>query len=262
MTGHGRHRPADARLRSGRPGRRDHPGGARPRLRHLHKADRSPVTEADHAAEALIAAGLRAATPDVPVVAEEEIAAGAHAGAGGQLLVRRSARRHRAISPPGGTISRSISAWCATACRCSAWSARRPRRSCSAASSASAPGSAARPASSPIAARTPPADGLDRGRQPPPRRRPAAARSSWRAGRWPRCCNIGSALKFCLLAEGLADLYPRFGRTMEWDTGAAAGGAGSGRRRVRSAEDGAVLRYGKPGWVNPHFYATGRPPAA
>ena len=45
--------------------------------------------------------------------------------------------------------------------------------------------------------------------------------------------NFGSALKFCRLAEGIADLYPRFGRTMEWDTAApqavleAAGGAWS-----------------------------------
>ena len=42
----------------------------------LAKADASPVTEADHAAEAIIVAGLRAATPEIPVVAEEEMAAG------------------------------------------------------------------------------------------------------------------------------------------------------------------------------------------
>src|ERR1700759_1718233 len=42
----------------------------------VRKEDRSPVTEADHAAEAIIVAGLRAATPDVPVIAEEEVAAG------------------------------------------------------------------------------------------------------------------------------------------------------------------------------------------
>ena len=40
------------------------------------KADRSPVTAADHVAEAIIVAGLRAATPDIPVIAEEEVAAG------------------------------------------------------------------------------------------------------------------------------------------------------------------------------------------
>src|ERR1700759_2945135 len=42
----------------------------------VRKEDRSPVTEADHAAEAIIVAGLRAATPDVPVIAEEGGAAG------------------------------------------------------------------------------------------------------------------------------------------------------------------------------------------
>src|SRR4051812_12510932 len=42
----------------------------------LRKADRSPLTEADHAAEVLILEGLRAATPDIPVIAEEEIEAG------------------------------------------------------------------------------------------------------------------------------------------------------------------------------------------
>jgi 3'(2'), 5'-bisphosphate nucleotidase len=69
--------------------------------------------------------------------------------------------------------------------------------------------------------------------------------------------NMGSAVKFCRLAEGAADLYPRFGRTMEWDTGApqavleAAGGA------VRTLAGGERLRYGKPGWENPAFVCTG-----
>ena len=66
----------------------------------------------------------------------------------------------------------------------------------------------------------------------------------------------GSSLKFCLVAGGEADIYPRFGRTMEWDTAAghavvlAAGG------RVTDLS-GAPLRYGKPGFENPHFIAWG-----
>jgi 3'(2'), 5'-bisphosphate nucleotidase len=74
-----------------------------------------------------------------------------------------------------------------------------------------------------------------------------------------RTLNFGSSLKFCRLAEGIADLYPRFGRTMEWDTAApqavleAAGGT------VRTL-DGERLLYGKPGWDNPHFVCTGIPP--
>jgi 3'(2'), 5'-bisphosphate nucleotidase len=76
-----------------------------------------------------------------------------------------------------------------------------------------------------------------------------------------RVVKIGSAVKFCRVAEGVADLYPRFGRTMEWDTAApqavleAAGGHLSGW-------DGLPLRYRKPGWTNPGFLCTGRTPAA
>ncbi len=68
--------------------------------------------------------------------------------------------------------------------------------------------------------------------------------------------NAGSSLKFCLLARGDADLYPRFGPTMEWDT--AAGHAvllGAGGRVV--IEDGTPLLYGKAGegYKNPYFIA-------
>jgi 3'(2'), 5'-bisphosphate nucleotidase len=70
----------------------------------------------------------------------------------------------------------------------------------------------------------------------------------------------GSSLKFCLLAEGKADVYPRFGRTMEWDTGAgqavleAAGGC------VLAHPAGEPLAYGKKsrGYDNPHFIAWGK----
>ena len=67
--------------------------------------------------------------------------------------------------------------------------------------------------------------------------------------------SAGSSLKFCLVATGEADLYPRLGRTMEWDT--AAGDAvlrGAGGQVVRF-DDHSVLRYGKPGWDNPFFIA-------
>ena len=67
--------------------------------------------------------------------------------------------------------------------------------------------------------------------------------------------SAGSSLKFCLIATGEADLYPRFGPTMEWDTAAghavllAAGG------RVLQAENNKPLKYGKPNYRNPHFIA-------
>lgn len=67
--------------------------------------------------------------------------------------------------------------------------------------------------------------------------------------------SAGSSLKFCLVATGEADLYPRLGRTMEWDT--AAGDAvlrGAGGLVVRF-DDHRPLAYGKPGWDNPFFIA-------
>jgi len=68
----------------------------------------------------------------------------------------------------------------------------------------------------------------------------------------------GSSLKFCLIASGEADLYPRFGPTMEWDTAAghailsAAGGS------VLQAEDKQPLKYGKPHYRNPFFIASSK----
>lgn len=67
--------------------------------------------------------------------------------------------------------------------------------------------------------------------------------------------NLGSSLKFCLLAAGEADFYPRLGRTMEWDTAAgdailrAAGG------KVVTFEAHDPLKYGKIGYENPFFIA-------
>ena len=66
----------------------------------------------------------------------------------------------------------------------------------------------------------------------------------------------GSSIKFCRIAEGEADIYPRLGRTMEWDTAA-------GHAIIRFAGgtvtdlDGNELTYGKPGLENPHFIAQG-----
>lgn len=67
--------------------------------------------------------------------------------------------------------------------------------------------------------------------------------------------SAGSSLKFCLVATGEADLYPRLGRTMEWDT--AAGHAvlsGAGGHVVRF-DDHTPLVYGKAGYANPFFIA-------
>ncbi|MFM7531049.1 MAG: 3'(2'),5'-bisphosphate nucleotidase CysQ, partial [Rubrivivax sp.] len=66
----------------------------------------------------------------------------------------------------------------------------------------------------------------------------------------------GSSLKFCLLASGQADLYPRLGRTMEWDTAAGHAVLAAAGGQVLTLE-GGPLRYGKPGFENPHFVAWG-----
>lgn len=67
--------------------------------------------------------------------------------------------------------------------------------------------------------------------------------------------SAGSSLKFCLVAAGEADLYPRVGRTMEWDTAAGhAVLAGAGGKVVRF-DDHTPLTYGKDGYANPFFIA-------
>ena len=64
----------------------------------------------------------------------------------------------------------------------------------------------------------------------------------------------GSSLKFCLIAEGRADIYPRFGPTNEWDTAAGQGVLEAAGGEVVTT-DGRPLAYGKPGFGNPHFIA-------
>lgn len=67
--------------------------------------------------------------------------------------------------------------------------------------------------------------------------------------------SAGSSLKFCLVASGEADLYPRLGWTMEWDTAAGDAVLRGAGGRVVGFDDHQPLRYGKPGWENPFFIA-------
>lgn len=68
----------------------------------------------------------------------------------------------------------------------------------------------------------------------------------------------GSSLKFCVLAAGEADLYPRHGPTMEWDTAAGQAVLTAAGGRVTNM-DGTPFTYGKPDFRNPHFIAWGAP---
>lgn len=67
--------------------------------------------------------------------------------------------------------------------------------------------------------------------------------------------SAGSSLKFCLVATGEADLYPRLGRTMEWDTAAGDAVLRAAGGEVVRFDDHTALTYGKPGFENPFFIA-------
>lgn len=220
------------------------------------KHDRTPVTEADHAAEALIVRGLREAAPGIPVIAEEEVAAG---------RVERPGERFWLVDPLDGTREfaqgRDEFAVCIGLI-----AAGRPVLGAVALPATGElflglPGTGAWKQDAggrrPIAARHPPPEGLTVFASRHSADDPRLARYL-AALPVARVRNAGSALKFCRVAEGAADLYPRFGRTMEWDTAgpqAVVEAAGGSVRTV----DGMPLRYGKAGFANPDFICRGAP---
>lgn len=219
------------------------------------KADASPVTEADQRAEAVIVASLRTLTSDVPVVAEEAVAAGIlpvvkerfwlvdpldgtkeFIGRNGEFTVN-VALIENGMPVLGVVFAPAINRLFAGVIGHGAFvEDSHGRRE--------------------ILCRLPPEEGLT----------VVASRSHGDADALEGFLSgymvsgvrsAGSSLKLCLVAAGEADVYPRLGRTMEWDIAAgqavlmAAGGG---------VEDfqGRPLRYGKPGFENPHFVAWGR----
>lgn len=219
------------------------------------KDDASPVTEADERAEAVILAGLARLTPDVPVVAEEAVAAGRIPAIG---------RRFWLVDPLDGTkefIKRNgeftVNVALVEDGKPVLGVVQAPAIG-ELYAGAEGLGALIETAEGrrPIMCRTVPEVGLtvlaSRSHGD------AAALDTFLAGRKvASIAGAGSSLKLCRIAAGAADLYPRLGRTMEWDIAAghavlaAAGGA------VETL-DGAPLRYGKPGFDNPHFVARGR----
>ncbi len=74
----------------------------------------------------------------------------------------------------------------------------------------------------------------------------------------PKLVSVGSSLKFCLLAEGLADFYPRLAPTSQWDTAAAQGVLEGAGGEVLTL-DGQPLTYEmRESFLNPHFLALPR----
>ena len=219
----------------------------------LSKRDSSPVTAADHAAEALILQGLRAAAPHIPVIAEEEIEAG-HVHETGQtywLVDPLDGTREFAALRDEFTVNIGLI---------------RNGRPVLGVVGVPAygelfggmPGAAWKrdaAAERPIAVRRAPPAGLDvyasRHFSTDPRL------DAFLEGRSvASVTHIGSALKMLRLAEGAGDLYPRFGPTMEWDTAAPQAVLEAAGGRICTM-DGAALAYGKPGWKNPPFVCNG-----
>ena len=218
------------------------------------KVDTSPVTEADERAETLILQALAALTPHIPVISEEAAAAG---------QVPEVGQRFWLVDPLDGTkefinrngeftvnialidngepvlgvvLAPALERLFAGARGCAAFIEQAAERQV-------------------INCRAVAQDGLDvvASRS----HGDAEALDAFLGGRKVRSLkSAGSSLKICLVAAGEADLYPRLGRTMEWDI--AAGHAvlvAAGGQVCTLAGD--VLRYGKPGLDNPHFYARG-----
>lgn len=228
------------------------------------KADRSPVTDADELAEAIILEELARCVPDVPVLAEESFSAGLRPDTGrafilvdpvdgtkefinknGEFTVNIALVEHR--QPVAGVVyapakERMFFGY---------GSGKAFEETVIADKDGKGEGKARA-----IAARKPDADGLI-----------VIASRTHRDTKTDEYLNLykvkeflaaGSSLKFCLIAAGEADLYPRHGRTMEWDTAAghavlaAAGGS-------VTQLDGTPLLYGKTerGLDNPFFVARG-----
>jgi 3'(2'), 5'-bisphosphate nucleotidase len=234
-----------------------------PTLRVDAKADGSPVSEADAAAERVIKTRLKGIIPDVPVVAEESFDAGAKNSAPERFILVDPLDGTREFISGSHEFTVNIAlvenntpvVGCVYApalnqmyfAGAGAWRAE------------VRPGDALPKLDSmqKLATKPYPPDGLramasrshlDAESEALIRRLPVASYRS-----------AGSSLKFCVIAQGDGDVYPRLAPTMEWDTAAghavltAAGGCVIGR-------DGSPFRYGKTGFRNDGFVAWGREP--
>ncbi len=230
-----------------------------------HKADDSPVTEADRLSEEIILAGLRSQFPHTPCVAEEEAAAGEAPSDTGDVFflvdpldgTKEFVNRRTDFTVNIALIRRGVPEIGVVYAPCSGrFFSGRPGFAEALEVGEDFTVSARRRIHARVAIE-PPTIVASRSHNTPETER--YIRDIGAA----EIVSVGSSLKFCLLAGAEADLYPRFGRTMEWDTAAgdavlrAAGG-------MTRTLDGQPLVYGKRNqaadvdFANPHFIASGR----
>ena len=221
------------------------------------KSDDSPVTEADEAADALISARLRAAFPEITLVTEEQAAS--HAQSADVFLIVDPLDGTKEFVQRRGDFTVNIAlVEHGVPTRGVVYAPAKDRLFYTDASGRSveedgpftrgAPG-----ATRPVHVRRPDNSALYVVASKS--HRDAATDAYIAKYEVADLKSAGSSLKLCLVATGEADLYPRLGRTMEWDT--AAGDAvlrGAGGQMVRF-EDHAPFDYGKPGFGNGFFIA-------
>jgi 3'(2'), 5'-bisphosphate nucleotidase len=221
------------------------------------KEDSSPVTEADEVADALISAGLRGAFPGVPLVTEEQ--AESHRLAGETFLIVDPLDGTKEFVQRRGDFTVNIAyVRDGVPLRGLVYAPAKGRMFYTLPDGRSVeetgPFDAAGPGPQvPLSVAVP--DNRALRVVASKSHRDAATDAYIAAYAVTDFAAAGSSLKFCLVASGEADLYPRLGRTMEWDT--AAGDAvlrGAGGEVVRM-DDLTPLAYGKSGFENPFFIA-------
>jgi 3'(2'), 5'-bisphosphate nucleotidase len=227
------------------------------------KTDLTPVTEADEAAEKIILAGLKTLDPKTPVISEEAAAAGVIPEVAGHFYLVDPLDGTKEFLSRNGEFTVNIAlidkgvpvagvvlapALGRLFCGETGQGAGETRIE----AEADIAGSSWRELKARKASEAGPIVVASRSH------RDERTEAYLKCLKVQKIVSAGSSLKFCLLASGEADLYPRFGRTMEWDTAAghAVLAAAGGHVEV---ETGEPLTYGKAGrgYDNPAFIARG-----
>ena len=227
------------------------------------KSDHSPVTDADEEAERHILKGLAALVPGVPVVAEEEVAAGRLPQVGLHFFLVDPLDGTKEFINRNGEFTVNIAEVVnGLAVRGVVYAPAKQRLFLG-----ETPGGAWE-----IATQVEAAPELAKARRikvraAPPGGLTAVASRSHRDKKTEEYLaaypvkdfiTAGSSLKFCLVAAGEADIYPRHGTTMEWDTATGDAVLSAAGGRVTNL-DGSAFVYGRvaEGFTNPHFVARG-----